>query len=167
MIDADLLREILKEYENAKFGYTAAKLETYRKHVGALLAERLAVIEARDNADAALKASGKACSDLAEKVAKLQAFKDWVHGYLDAKGVPADPGGPHSKEGCRIGDRMDWVFIQLGQLAGRSATDAKVFAVISKYLPELTKPEPSPTLPMDLCNDLMMAIGLTPAYEKI
>ncbi len=41
---------------------------------------------------------------------KLQRFKDWVHGFLDAKGVPTHPDGPHSKEGCRIGDRLDVVF---------------------------------------------------------
>ncbi len=40
----------------------------------------------------------------------LAQFKSWVHAYLDSKGIPADPGGPHSKEGCRIGDRMDLVF---------------------------------------------------------
>ena len=56
-----------------------------------------------------------------EKVAKLQKFKDWVHAYLDAKGVPTHPDGPHSKEGCRIGDRMDWVFERLGNDFGEDA----------------------------------------------
>lgn len=41
---------------------------------------------------------------------KLQAFKDWVHGYLDEHGVPTHPNGPRSKEGCRIGDRLDIIF---------------------------------------------------------
>lgn len=40
---------------------------------------------------------------------KLQAFKDWVHAYLDEHGVPHHPPGPHGAEGCRIGDRMDWL----------------------------------------------------------
>lgn len=40
---------------------------------------------------------------------KLQAFKDFVHGRLDAAGVPTHPDGPHSKEGCRVGDRLDLV----------------------------------------------------------
>ncbi len=41
---------------------------------------------------------------------KLQAFKDWCHSYLDTHGVPKEfPDGPHSREGCRIGDRMDWL----------------------------------------------------------
>lgn len=44
---------------------------------------------------------------------KLQAFKDWVHAYLDSKGVPEAPPGTHGAEGCRIGDRMDWVFAKL------------------------------------------------------
>lgn len=55
---------------------------------------------------------------LREKVAKLQAFKDWVHKYLDDHGVPTHLPGPHSAEGCRIGDRMDWVFSQLGRHEG-------------------------------------------------
>lgn len=39
----------------------------------------------------------------------LQAFKDFVHRRLDEAGVPTHPDGPHSKEGCRIGDRLDIV----------------------------------------------------------
>jgi hypothetical protein len=41
---------------------------------------------------------------------KLAAFKKWVHNYLDSKGVPQHPLGVHGAEGCRIGDRMDWVW---------------------------------------------------------
>lgn len=52
-----------------------------------------------------------------ERADKLLAFKNWVHAYLDGKDIPADPGGPHSAEGCRIGDRMDLVFSQLRRLA--------------------------------------------------
>lgn len=54
---------------------------------------------------------------------KLQAFKSWVHDYLDKHGVPTGPGGPHSAEGCRIGDRMDWVFEQLAN--SKPAPEAK------------------------------------------
>lgn len=43
----------------------------------------------------------------AEKGRLLQAFKDYVHRRLDEAGVPTHPDGPHSKEGCRIGDRLD------------------------------------------------------------
>lgn len=39
----------------------------------------------------------------------LQRFKDFVHRRLDTAGVPTHPDGPHSKEGCRIGDRLDLV----------------------------------------------------------
>lgn len=37
----------------------------------------------------------------------LGAFKAYVHRRLDAAGVPAHPNGPHSAEGCRVGDRLD------------------------------------------------------------
>lgn len=57
------------------------------------------------------------------KVAKLQAFKDWVHAYLDGKSVPHHPPGPHGAEGCRIGDRMDWVW---SNLAAARPADAKL-----------------------------------------
>ena len=45
---------------------------------------------------------------LAEKE-KLQRFKNYVHSRLDAAGVPKEPNGHHSAEGCRIGDRLDIV----------------------------------------------------------
>jgi hypothetical protein len=51
------------------------------------------------------------------KIAKLQAFKDWVHKYLDDHGVPHHPPGTHGAEGCRIGDRMDWLMNQCDELA--------------------------------------------------
>ena len=38
---------------------------------------------------------------------KLAAFKAFVHARLDEGGVPTHPDGPHSKQGCRIGDRLD------------------------------------------------------------
>jgi hypothetical protein len=38
------------------------------------------------------------------------AFKTYVHERLDAMGVPTHfPDGEHTKAGCRIGDRLDWV----------------------------------------------------------
>lgn len=43
---------------------------------------------------------------------KLAAFKTFVHGRLDAGGVPVDPPGPHRDEGCRIGQRLDWLFAE-------------------------------------------------------
>lgn len=46
-----------------------------------------------------------------DRADKLQAFKDFVHRRLDEAGVPKEfPNGPHSREGCRIGDRLDWLF---------------------------------------------------------
>lgn len=42
-----------------------------------------------------------------------EAFKQWVHDYLDAQCVPYHPPGIHGAEGCRIGDRMDWLMARL------------------------------------------------------
>lgn len=61
-----------------------------------------------------------------EQVEKLQAFKDWVHNYLDTLGVPKEfPDGVHTQEGCRVGDRLDWLVEQLGA-ANRRAEAAEV-----------------------------------------
>jgi hypothetical protein len=58
-------------------------------------------------------------SDLIAAAKKLQAFKDWVHRYLDAQDVPPEfPGGKHTLEGCRIGDRMDWLMTHLPPAQG-------------------------------------------------
>lgn len=40
---------------------------------------------------------------------RLQWFKDFVHGRLDAAGVPTDPQSPHGEEQCRVGLRLDLV----------------------------------------------------------
>lgn len=59
---------------------------------------------------------------------KLQLFKDWVHAYLDSKGVPHHPPGSHGAEGCRIGDRLDWVMAQVNQLAHQQVKDSEAAA---------------------------------------
>lgn len=59
----------------------------------------------------------KPCNCILSRLAKLHAFKDWVHAYLDRHGVPHHPPGPHGAEGCRIGDRMDWLMAQRDELA--------------------------------------------------
>ncbi len=52
---------------------------------------------------------------------KLAAFKKFVHDRLDLAGVPTHPTGPHSKEGCRIGDRLDVVLlaVEMGNAAAQ------------------------------------------------
>ncbi len=47
--------------------------------------------------------------ELFAQIDKLQAFKDFVHRRLDEMGVEKEPDGEHSKQGCRIGDRLDIV----------------------------------------------------------
>lgn len=48
-----------------------------------------------------------AAQNLTDRILKLQAFKDYVHLRLDEAGIPKEPGGEHSKAGCRVGDRLD------------------------------------------------------------
>ncbi len=67
---------------------------------------------------------------------KLQAFKDWVHAYLDTHGVPHHPPGPHGAEGCRIGDRMDWL---MGQQAELRAIDERMCADYSTMVEQLAE----------------------------
>lgn len=45
--------------------------------------------------------------DAGAAIAKLVAFKSYVHQRLDEAGIPTHPEGEHSKQGCRIGDRLD------------------------------------------------------------
>jgi hypothetical protein len=47
-----------------------------------------------------------------DRIDKLQKFKDYVHIHkrLDFMGVPREiPDSPHTKEGCRVGGRLDWI----------------------------------------------------------
>lgn len=53
----------------------------------------------------------------AAELAALQRFKGWTHNYLDTHGVPHHPPGAHGAQGCRIGDRMDWLMAQRDELA--------------------------------------------------
>lgn len=52
---------------------------------------------------------------LRAELAALAAFKAFVHMRLDTAGVPTHPDGPHSKEGCRIGDRLDLILTELAE----------------------------------------------------
>lgn len=53
---------------------------------------------------------------LEAQVEALRRFKSWTHAYLDTHGVPHHPPGPHGAEGCRIGDRMDWLMAKLKRI---------------------------------------------------
>lgn len=58
-------------------------------------------------------APNEALEEMTAERDRLQAFKDYVHEWLDKAGVPEDPNGPHSAEGCRVGDRLDWLMATL------------------------------------------------------
>jgi hypothetical protein len=65
-----------------------------------------------------------ALSAAKEEIAKLAAFKAYVHKRLDDAGVPVDPDSPHKAEGCRIGGRLDHVFAEFERLK-READDSR------------------------------------------
>ncbi len=52
---------------------------------------------------------GERAEEAESKAKKLQAFKDFVHRRFDEIGITKEPNGPHSAEGCRVGDRIDEV----------------------------------------------------------
>jgi len=56
-----------------------------------------------------------------ERVAALQAFKDYVHKRLDDAGIPTDPPSEHRDAGCRIGGRLDVVLDQLAKIQAATA----------------------------------------------
>lgn len=69
---------------------------------------------------------------LKEQVEALQRFKDFVHRRLDEAGVPTHPDGPHSKEGCRVGDRLDVIQAERDQeRAARVAAEAQRDALVT------------------------------------
>lgn len=74
-------------------------------------------------ADAGGVVIGELRQQLAEAVKerdKLAVFKKWVHDYLDGKGIPHHPPGTHGAEGCRIGDRMDYLFAEFAAWKDRA-----------------------------------------------
>lgn len=44
---------------------------------------------------------------------ELQAFKYWVHAYLDMQGVPHHPPGTHVVDSASVLSRMDWLIEKL------------------------------------------------------
>jgi hypothetical protein len=79
-------------------------------------------------------AARRAAKQAQDKAEGGERFKEFVHRYLDEHNVPADdPNNRHSKEGCRIGARLDLLFAQRDR-AGRFA------AVVWHRYPEESPP---------------------------
>lgn len=76
--------------------------------VRSLLAERSAL---ETNYAAFRAQSDERIAALQDECAKLKRFKEYVHTRLDNAGVPTDPESPHKAEGCRIGGRLDALFV--------------------------------------------------------
>jgi hypothetical protein len=68
----------------------------------------------RETCEAETQSLQRRIEELEAERDKLQRFKDWTHAYLDRHGVPHHPPGTHGAEGCRIGDRMDWLMACAG-----------------------------------------------------
>ncbi len=64
-------------------------------------------------ADMAIACKNGRIKELEAEYNRLQAFKDWMHRYLDAHDIPHHPLGIHGAAGCRIGDRMDYLMVRL------------------------------------------------------
>lgn len=85
--------------------------------------ERLAELELpAEDLDMLLERFDRSTKEMQRKIVAAsvnrcaEAFKKWTHDYLDAKGIPHHPPGTHGAAGCRIGDRMDYVFAELDRL---------------------------------------------------
>lgn len=68
------------------------------------------------------------------KLAEREKFKAWVHEYLDSKGVPHHPPGTHGDHGCRIGDRMDWVWAGIDELKAKLAKMEALLGKAHRYV---------------------------------
>lgn len=77
---------------------------------------------------------------------RLQAFKDYVHTRLDVFGVPIEPPNNevlmHQREGCRIGDRLDWLITRYNEMADLKR---KLDPILTN-LEATDKPGPQPDL---------------------
>ena len=108
-----IITEVDKQIESAKLKFEAAKTEMSKTVAPIQQLMRaadeqvawaeFAIIELKDR----LTSQEISIAALQEENAKLRAFKEYVHKRLDEAGVPQFPNGPHSKEGCRVGDRLD------------------------------------------------------------
>lgn len=69
----------------------------------------------------------------------LAKFKAWVHDYLDGKGIPHHPPGTHGAEGCRIGDRMDYVFAERDVMKRENAELKERFDTAEAVIHDIAK----------------------------
>ncbi len=97
------LAELEAERDRLQYDLTRLSLDVNRLHSGDYRA---------------LHPENQWLCDVGRERDALARFKTWVHAYLDAQDVPHHPPGPHGAEGCRIGDRLDWL---LGRLRGAEA----------------------------------------------
>lgn len=125
---------------------------------------------------------------LRTELAKLAAFKTFVHGRLDAGGVPADPPGPHRDEGCRVGQRLDWLFadrdtwkaaltdvadgmpaIHRGNeelLAGQREVKVRVQMLVAERDAAIARAARSEASAQSACDDLRQQMATTDAVVK-
>jgi hypothetical protein len=77
-------------------------------------------------------------SELAEAQDKALRFKNYVHARMDQLGAPHEvPESEHTKAGCRIGGRFDWVERQLAEAQRRVAELEAVTRRVKLPHPEL------------------------------
>lgn len=71
----------------------------------------------------------KAAVAAVERAEKAEAFKKWVHDWLDSHGVPADPDPEaNKKHGCRISGRTQWVWDRLTEAVERCPSRFQIYA---------------------------------------
>lgn len=102
---------------------------------------------------------------------KLQKFKDYVHGRLDAAGVPTDPESPHRAEGCRIGGRLDYVLMHRSDGAVAAAVRVRKWKagipLKDIYPGAKTRDEEITMLSTDWRDLAMDYLNLLPAEQEV
>lgn len=93
--------------------------ESLQKHETNNRDEAKTFLEKHDHEGSSVVLVLTATDEEAYQLLRVQAFKIWVHQYLDNHGVPAHPPGIHGAAGCRIGDRLDWLMNKLKEAERR------------------------------------------------
>lgn len=121
----DTMRQMIAD-RDAKLieaGVENARLSALVESLGERCHGQHEVIAARAETDVSEAVEAATMLTVIAERDHLARFKQFVHTYLDGKNIPHHPPGIHGAEGCRIGDRMDFVFAEIERLRAAKGGD--------------------------------------------